>query len=91
MTNYEAICRMTQEQMEQFLEQVYLAGLNNGMYAARNEDDDILVKNPFENSWLTNHAEPAIEYGFDEDGEPLMSYALVEAIFRNAGISTSEL
>ena len=35
MTNYEAMQSMSPEQMEDILDQIYLAGLNNGMYAAR--------------------------------------------------------
>lgn len=34
MSNYEAIQSMSPEQMEDILDQIYLAGLNNGMYAA---------------------------------------------------------
>ena len=42
MTNYEIVLRMMPEQMERFLDQVYLAGLNTGMYAASNNDDNVL-------------------------------------------------
>lgn len=90
MTNYEAISRMTPERMEQFLDQVYLAGLNNGMYAARYEDDEILDQNPFDGCWLADHVEAATELGFDEEGDEYVLYALAEAIFRNAGISIPE-
>lgn len=86
MTNYEAIIKMPPERMEQFLDQVYLAGMNNGMYAVRQEDDNILDRNPFDLGWLSAQAEEATTPGFDEYGEEYMLSALVEAIFRNAGI-----
>lgn len=87
MTNYEAIIRMTPERMEQFLDQVYLTGLNNGMYAARHEDDEILDLNPCDDCWLAALAEEATEFGSDEEGDAYMLSALVEAFFKNAGIS----
>jgi len=90
MTNYEAIIRMTPERMEQFLDQAYLTGMNNGMYVARHEDDEILDLNPFDGCWLADHVEAATELGLDEDGDEYVLYALVEAIFRNAGISIPE-
>lgn len=86
MTNYEAIIKMPPDRMEQFLDQVYLAGMNNGMYAVRQEDDNILDHNPFDLGWLSAQAEDAATPGFDEEGEEYMLSALVEAIFRNAGI-----
>lgn len=90
MTNYEAIIRMTPERMEQFLDQVYLAGLNTGMYAAQKEDNDILDRNPFDDCWLADPAEAATEFGFSEDGDEYMLSALVDAVFRSAGIPIQE-
>lgn len=87
MTNYEAIIRMTPERMEQFLDQVYLTGMNNGMYAARHEDDEILDLNPCNDFWLAAQAEKATKIGSDEEGDAYMLSALVEAILKNAGIS----
>lgn len=87
MTNYEAIIRMTPERMEQFLDQVYLAGLNNGMYAAMHEDDEILDLNPCDACWLAAQAEKSTEFGSDEEEDAYMLSALAEAIFKNAGIS----
>ena len=52
MTNYEAIIHMTRDAMENFLDRVYLAGINNGMYAAQHEDSSILDDNPFDAQWL---------------------------------------
>lgn len=90
MTNYEAIQSMSPEQMEDILDQIYLAGLNNGMYAARQDDDNILDTNPFDLRWLAEPAEKAIRFETDEEGDDYMLCALSEAIFRNAGISVQE-
>lgn len=90
MTNYEAIRSMSPEQMEDILDQIYLAGLNNGMYAARQDDDGILDTNPFDLCWLSEPAEKAIRFETDEEGDDYMLCALCEAIFRNAGIPVQE-
>ena len=91
MSNYEAIIRMTQTAMENFLDQVYLAGLNTGMYAARHEDNTgLLDRNPFNAHWLSDTAEKATTGEVDEEGDGYMLNALVEAVFRNAGISMPE-
>lgn len=90
MTNYAAIQSMSPEQMEDILDQIYLAGLNNGMYAARQGDDSILDTNPFDLRWLKKSAEKAIRFETDEEGDDYMLCALCEAIFRNAGIPEQE-
>ncbi len=61
MDNYEAIMKMNREQLEGFLDDVYCAGLNAGMYAAFHEDEseEILGENPFDKEWLSEDAEPA--------------------------------
>lgn len=90
MNNHEAIIKMTPSQMEQFLDQVYLAGLNTGMYAATHNDDSVLDANPFDETWLGAPAEDATAIGFDETGDEYMLTALVEAILRTAGLSSPE-
>ena len=90
MNNYQAILKMGPKAMESFLDQVYVAGLNNGMYAQRQEDDAILEDNPFDAEWLAAQAEKATELGTDETGDGYMLQAMVEAVFRNAGISVEE-
>lgn len=90
MSNYEAIIRMTRNAMENFLDQVYLAGFNTGMYAARQEDTGLLDCNPFNAHWLDDTAEKATSGEVDEDGDGYMLNALVEAIFRNTGIPMPE-
>ena len=90
MTNYEAIIHMSREATERFLDQVYLAGVNNGMYAAQHEDSLILDDNPFDAQWLADTAEKATIGEVDDEGGGYMLNALVDAIFRNAGIPAPE-
>lgn len=90
MNNHEAIIAMSSERMEQFLDQVYLAGLNTGMYAATHDDDSVLDHNPFDSTWLASQAEEATAVGFDESGDEYMLNALVKAILLGAGLSADE-
>ena len=90
MNNYEAIMRMTRNAMENFLDQAFLVGFNTGMYAARQEDTGLLDYNPFNAHWLADTAEKATTGEVDEEGDGYMLNALVEAIFRNAGIPLPE-
>ena len=86
MTNYEAVLKMTPQRMEHFLDQVYLTGLNTGMYAATHEDDSVLDDNPFDARWLSEQAEAATALGVAEDGDTYILTALTKAILRSAGI-----
>lgn len=95
MDNYEAIKNMDRIAMENFLDQVYLTGLNSGMYAAGRADDDeeqsaLLDENPFSGAWLTDEAEAATVGTPAGDGDEYLLNALVTAIFRSAGIVLSE-
>lgn len=90
MTNYEAIKNLPPENLEYFLDSIYVAGLNNGLYAANLDDEaeqaEILENNPFDQAWLQSEAEDATRYVVAEDGDPYVLNALVEAILRNAGV-----
>ncbi len=90
MTNYEAILKMIPKHMERFLDQIYLAGLNTGMYAATHEDDSLLDDNPFDAKWLSEPAAEATALGFAEDGDTYILTALTKAILRSAGISAGD-
>ena len=92
MTNYEAIKRMTLEQMEIFLDNVYLTGMNNALYLSRLTEDEAadFQYETFDHPWLVSEAEEATEYVFDDDGETYMPFYLVKAIYRNAGIDMDE-
>lgn len=64
MTNLDAIRAMDQEQFAGFLDDVYVAGLNGGLYAARlkegPEKEVVLMNNPFDLDWLMSAAETEI-------------------------------
>lgn len=91
MTNYEAIRQMTPEQMEAFLDNVLLTGLNTGMYVAKlpeesDERMDALDNNPYDEKWLTADAEDATQYVFADDGDLYLPDALCDVIMRVTGI-----
>lgn len=89
MTNYEALKNLNLENMEFILDSIYLAGLNNGLYVARLEDEekcDVLENNPFDLEWLQSEAEDAIRYVDAEDRDSYVLDPLAAAILRNAGI-----
>ena len=89
MTNYEAIIRMSPAWMESFLDQVYLVGLNTGMYAAglpEEEQDELLDYSPFDASWLVADADSALV----SDDDDYLIRPLVEAIIRMLGIDSFE-
>lgn len=95
MNNFDAIGRLNLEKMESFLDQVFLAGLNTGMYAATLNDDsdvqdELLDKNPFDRAWLTAEAEKATLGEAAEDGDNYLLDALTTAVLRSAGISLEE-
>lgn len=90
MTNYEAIQKLSPENLAYILDSIYVAGLNDGLYAGRLGDEaqkcDILENNPFDQTWLSSEAEDATRYVFAGDGIPYVLKALAEAILRNAGV-----
>ena len=43
MDNFDAIKRMDKTQLETFLDQVYLTGVNSGMYAATLPNDEYIL------------------------------------------------
>ena len=48
MDNYQAIMKMSKQQLKDFLDGVYCTGLNDGMFATRlpeDEADELLAKN----------------------------------------------
>lgn len=95
MDNFDAIKRMNKAELESFLDQVYLAGLNTGMYAATLPNDseeqaELLDENPFSEAWLSSEAEKATLGVLAEDGDDYLLDALATAVFRSAGIQVSE-
>ena len=89
MQNYEAIMKMSIHQLEAFLDEVYCAGLNMGLYAARlkeMESDNILDVNPFSVEWLIDEAEPAVLPSNTVDDQRECLTAFVKAVLLNAHI-----
>ena len=85
MNNYEAIKNMTPEELEIFLDQVYLTGFNTAIYSQDADDK------PYNMDWLKQSAEDATKHIFAEDGDSYMLDALTKAIFRLAGIATDDI
>ena len=91
MNNFEAIKRMDKAAMEAFLDDVYVAGLNTGMYAGSLPDDcaeqnELLDRNPFDAGWLNKDAEKATLGERAEDGDSYLLDALTTSVLRSAGI-----
>ena len=90
MNNYKAIMKMNQKQLAAFLDDVYVTGLNNGMYAATRvneaEQDTVLDAFPFGEEWLASDAEAATRCEEAEDGDDYVLEANTRAVLRLAGI-----
>ena len=85
MDNFEAVKRMDKVQLEAFLDQVYLAGLNTGMYAASlpndsDEQAELLDQKPFSEAWLSSEAEQATQGTIAEEGDEYILDALAAAV-----------
>lgn len=94
MTNYEAILRMTPEQLAAFLDDVMLTGIQTGLYAAGLRGDAqgaVLGETPFDGAWLSRDAEGATRTEVDLNGDLMLSAALARATFRLAGIEEADL
>lgn len=98
MTNYEAIQKMSPEELSWFLDQVYCTGLNMGIYSTVIDDQDaaeeLLDDFPFDLNWLNEEAEPALSEAPQEGEDPddvAMLDALAISILQVAGIDLGEL
>lgn len=90
MDNYEAIMKMDRKQLADFLDDVYVTGLNNGMYAAtreKEEEQDLILREfPYDEKWLASDAEAATLCKEAEDGDDHIPKACAKAILRLADI-----
>lgn len=90
MDNYEAIMKMNRKQLAAFLDDVYVTGLNNGMYAATRENEDeqdaVLGEFPYGEEWLASDAEAATLCKEAEDGDDYILNASAKSALRLAGI-----
>jgi len=80
MTNYDAIKNLTSEKLEQFLDQVFLTGLNIGHYLS--VDPEIYDGNPFDKSWLHAVVKESPALVANETGESLIIEPLANIILR---------
>ena len=80
MKNYEAIKNLTYEQLEKFLDQVFLTGYNTGYQSL--VDPDIHDENPFDMNWLNADVEEANALVEDEAGDSLIIEPLVSVVKR---------
>jgi len=93
MDNYEAIMKMDREHLAAFLDDVYVTGLNNGLYAAMQDEekqDKVLDEFPYGEEWLAAEAENATLYKRADDGDVYLLDASVAATIRLAGIENEE-
>lgn len=95
ISNYDAIRRMSVEELAHFLDNVYLTGLNNGMYAERLQSEeeklDVLDEFPYDENWLTAPAEPATMQPFGETGDDdELTEAFVKSVTRGLDIEDDE-
>lgn len=95
MDNYEAIMLMDRDQFVNFLDDVYVTGVNTGMWAAglptQEEQVEALLEFPFDENWLASDAEEATLGTIMEDGEDYILDACAKAALRLAGIDASAL
>jgi len=80
MKYYEAIRNLTPEQLEKFLDQVFLTGLNTGYHSF--VDPDIHDGNPFDMNWLNADVDGAPALVENESAEGLVIEQLVSVIRR---------
>jgi hypothetical protein len=80
MTNFEAIKQLTYEQLDKFLDQVFLTGFNTGYQSL--VDPDIHDGNPFDEEWLSAEADESHSLVENESGEGLIIEPLVNVIKR---------
>ena len=89
MTNFEAIKNLTSDQLEKFLDQVFLTGFNTGYQSL--VDPDILDGNPFSADWLKEDVEEHPSLVEDESGESLIIEPLVKVVTRIVEFDTESI
>ena len=80
MTNYEAVKSLTPQQLERFLDQVFLTGLNIGHHSVI--DVDTCADNPFNADWVNAEVSGPTALVEDEEGEKLIITPLVNIVAR---------
>ena len=80
MKNYEAIKNLTFEQLEKFLDQVFITGFNTGYQSL--VDPEIHDGNPFNIDWLDAEVDESHALVEDDAGEGLIIKPLANIIQR---------
>ena len=78
MKNHEAIKTLTTEQLEKFLYQVYLTGLNIGHHSIG--DPDLDDSNPYNMDWLNEEIAGTPAIVEDESGELIIIEKLLDVV-----------
>ena len=89
MKNFEAIFNLTTEQLEKFLDQVFLTGFNSGYQSL--VDPEIYDGNPFDTNWLNDVVEEHPVLVEDETGESLIIEPLVKVVKRIVEFDTESI
>ena len=89
MKNYEAINNLLPEQLEKFLDQVFLTGFNSGYQSL--VDPEIHDGNPFDSNWLNEVVEEHPALVEDELGESLIIEPLVKVVKRIVEFDTESI
>jgi len=89
MTNNEAIANLNADQLEKFLDQVFLTGFNTGYQSL--VDPDIHDGNPFDTDWLNMEVEEHPALVEDETGEELIIEPLVKVVSRIIEFDTDSI
>lgn len=89
MKNYEAIKNLSPEQLEKFLDQVFLTGFNSGYQSL--VDPEIHDGNPFDSNWLNETVEEHPALVEDELSESLIIEPLVKVIKRIVEFDTESI
>lgn len=93
MDNYEAIMKMDREHFAAFIDDVYVTGLNNGLFAStqsEEEMDKVLDETPYGEEWLAEEAENATLYKRADDGDVYVLNASVASALRLCKIDNPE-
>ena len=94
MDNYQAIMKMSREELRNFLYDVYTTGLNTGMYASGLSEAEQFIeldKTPFNLKWLESDAESAFTQKSDNEDDKILLNALVESVFKVSGINIESI
>ena len=89
MTRIEAIKNLTNEQLENFLDQVFLTGYNTAHHSI--VDPDVDDDNPFNSEWLNEETDENHAIVEDAEGESLIVSPLADIVIRMAEFDTGSM